>query len=210
MTSVRTLALFTGGALLLALSLTASEKPARENERVEPELPKQAIAVLRPTKGQNARGVVLFHQTEDGTRLRGRVMGLAPGKHGFHVHEYGDLRSPDGKSAGGHFNPAGHKHGRPGEAEHHYGDLGNIEANEEGVAMIDLHADWMKLHFIIGRSIVVHSGPDDLESQPSGDAGDRVALGVIGIASEKDARGAAETSARKPSAGSARERRVKE
>jgi Cu-Zn family superoxide dismutase len=70
----------------------------------------------------------------------------------------------------------------PDDAEHHAGDLGNIRANQDGVAKVDIQAPWLKLHYVIGRSIVVHQGEDDLESQPSGDAGARVAAGVVGIA----------------------------
>ena len=85
-------------------------------------------------------------------------------------------------AAGGHFNPGKTAHGGPQDKEHHAGDLGNIEANKDGVAQVDITAPWLKLHFVIGRSIIVHAGEDDLESQPSGDAGPRVAMGVIGIA----------------------------
>lgn len=153
-----------------------------QNLRQEVDLPKRGVAVLAPTQGSNARGIVLFQQENDVLHLRGRVVGLEPGMHGFHIHEYGDLRDPQGQSAGGHFNPTGAEHGAPGDQVHHAGDLGNIEADQSGVATIDMEAPWLKLHYVLGRSIVVHKGKDDLESQPSGDAGGRAALGVIGIA----------------------------
>jgi superoxide dismutase, Cu-Zn family len=146
------------------------------------ELPEVAVAALIPTKGNKARGVIELRQTKDGVCLTGKVTGLKPGLHGFHIHEYGDMRKPDGSAAGGHFNPGKTGHGGPQDKEHHAGDLGNIEANQDGVAQVDITAPWLKLHFVIGRSIVVHAGEDDLESQPSGDAGPRVAMGVIGIA----------------------------
>src|SRR5690606_1905976 len=120
--------------------------------------------------------------SEDGLHLKGKIIGLTPGMHGFHIHEYGDLSDRSGKSAGDHFNPTGAKHGPPGSKESHAGDLGNVEANNEGVAMIDIKAKDLKLHFVLGRSLVVHEKADDFESQPSGDAGGRLAVGVIGVA----------------------------
>lgn len=175
-------------ALVGAGALLVGSEPRNDQQRVEPELPKHGVAVLFPTRGNQVRGMIEFTETQSGVRITGMVRGLEPGKHGFHIHEFGDLRSPDGTAAGGHFDPAGHKHGAPGDEEHHYGDLGNITADQQGVANIDMTADWIKLHFILGRGLVVHAGPDDLESQPSGDAGDRVALGVIGVAQPQDAR----------------------
>lgn len=187
---MRTIPLALGLILLGAGALLVGSEP-RDERQIEPKLPQQAVAVLSPTRGQQARGVVEFTQTREGVRITGSIRGLEPGKHGFHIHEFGDLRSPDGKSAGDHFNPTGEKHGAPGQKRHHYGDLGNIEANQEGVATVNMQADWMKLHFIVGRALVVHTGADDLQSQPSGDAGDRAGLGVIGIAQPREAREAA-------------------
>jgi len=174
---------------LLGLAVGVVEKRSNDRpkgkETVVP-VPKRAVAVLRPTRGNKARGVVVLSQTKQGVRLRGRIRGLKPGKHGFHIHEYGDLRSPDGKSAGGHFAPQGHKHGSPNDPKHHAGDLGNITANSTGTAKVDVLAKGLKLHFVIGRSIVVHGGADDLKSQPSGNAGPRVAVGVIGFAGKAE------------------------
>lgn len=150
-------------------------------------LPTRGVAVLHPSEGSKVRGVILLDQHNDGLHIHGKVVGLTPGKHGFHIHEFGDLRDPKGESAGGHFDPHGHKHGGPGSEEHHAGDLGNIEANAEGVAEVNIKAPWLKLHFVIGRPMVVHGDPDDLTSQPSGAAGPRVALGVIGIAKSDEA-----------------------
>lgn len=158
----------------------AQKSDDKHSEKVD--VPKMAVAVVKPTRGNKVRGVVRLTQTEKGVRLQGRVRNLTPGKHGFHIHEFGDLRSPDGTAAGGHFNPDGHDHGGLEDDERHAGDLGNITADANGVAQIDVVAKDLKLHFVIGRSIVVHGKADDLKSQPSGDAGPRVALGVIGFA----------------------------
>ncbi len=148
-------------------------------------VPQEAVVVLSPTQGHQVAGTLLLKQTKEGVRVTGKVSGIKPGKHGFHIHQYGDLRDPQGKSAGGHFNPEDTKHGGPDAAKHHAGDLGNITANAEGTATVDKLAKGLKLHLIIGRSVVVHNHADDLKSQPSGDAGPRIALGVIGLADIK-------------------------
>ena len=142
----------------------------------------QAVCVLVPTKDNKVRGRIFFNQGKNGvTQIRGKVNNLTPGLHGFHIHEFGDLTDRTGKSAGGHFNPEGHDHAGPDAQKRHVGDLGNIEANEDGVATVEMSVKGLKVHFILGRSIVVHAGKDDLTSQPSGNAGPRVAVGVIGI-----------------------------
>ncbi len=184
--------------VLGGLSLAAAQERETQNQSARPPakdaahehadlkhelaLPKHGVAVLRPTEGNKVRGVIRLDERDGGLHIQGRVNGLTPGKHGFHIHEFGDLRDPKGESAGGHFEGEGHKHGAPGADEHHAGDLGNIEANEDGVAMVDIRAPWLKLHFVLGRSMVVHADADDLTSQPSGAAGPRVSVGVIGIA----------------------------
>lgn len=138
------------------------------------------VVKLMPTKGNKVRGVLRLVQKDDALQIVGKVVNLTPGEHGFHIHEFGDRRAPDGTSAGGHFNPGGHDHGAPGPTSH-AGDLGNITANEDGVAMVDVTTPDTHLSDILGRSFVVHAGVDDLSSQPSGDAGPRVAVGVIAV-----------------------------
>jgi Cu-Zn family superoxide dismutase len=147
-------------------------------------LPTLGIAVMMPTKNQKVRGMIKLTQKGDDLHLTGAIRNLTPGEHGFHIHEFGDLRNmADGTSTGGHFNPAGVPHGA---LEHgHVGDLGNVTANEEGVATIDIMMKGTQLHFVLGRAFVVHAGRDDLTSQPSGDAGGRVGVGVIGIGDAK-------------------------
>ena len=141
----------------------------------------RGVAVLIPTNDSDVRGSVLFEQREGVVHISGKVTGLTPGLHGFHIHEFGDVRDPSGKSAGGHFDPCGTPHAGPGDHSRHVGDLGNVTADEEGVALIAKQIPGASLHFILGRSIVVHADEDDLHSQPSGNAGDRIAVGVIGI-----------------------------
>jgi len=146
-----------------------------------------AVCILHPTEGNEVSGIVTFTKTDGGIKIVVNLEGLTPGKHGFHIHEYGDCSRLDGKSAGGHFNPEGKKHGAPNSEERHVGDLGNLVANEEGKAyseMIDTYISFSGPHSIIGRAIIVHAGEDDLTSQPTGKAGARLACGVIGLAKQ--------------------------
>lgn len=182
----------TGAALIALLGITliscgpTESVGDQQNPKKAPQakIPQNGVAVLAPTKGNNVEGTITLTQQDGQVHFKGEVRNLKPGKHGFHVHEYGDLRDPEGKSAGGHFNPEGHPHGGPNDPKRHAGDLGNIVANEKGVASVDLKAKGLMLHTVLGRAIVVHGGADDLKSQPSGDAGPRVALGIIGVAKD--------------------------
>ena len=165
---------------------SASAKKGSAEQKVE-----KAVAILRATEESGVRGTIYFTKQGDSVEVSGKVMGLSPGKHGFHVHEFGDLTNMQtGKSAGGHYNPTDQKHGAPGEEHRHAGDLGNIEANDRGVARVEIRDGMLQLngpHSILGRSIVVHAEADEF-TQPSGDAGARLAVGVIGIANpESDA-----------------------
>jgi Cu-Zn family superoxide dismutase len=146
-----------------------------------------AVAALAPTQGQQAAGAVHFRREGAGVRVTGALSGLAPNsKHGFHVHEFGDCSAPDGASAGGHFAPEAHPHGAPDPAAHHAGDLGNIEADGAGKATIDMLVPGLTLASgsrpLLGRGVIVHAQPDDLTTQPTGNAGARLACGVIGVA----------------------------
>ena len=147
-----------------------------------------AIAVIHPLNGSDVTGTVYFKKLPEGIEITADINGLTPGKHGFHVHEYGDLRAEDGSSAGGHFNPFDEPHGGPTMQKRHVGDLGNIEAPEEGTAhyqMINNLISFSGESSIIGRSIIIHEGEDDFTTQPSGNSGKRIAGGVIGIANPK-------------------------
>lgn len=141
-----------------------------------------ALARLRPTAGNSVQGTVVFIREPEGVRVVGELTGLSPGQHGFHVHEKGDCSAPDATSAGGHFNPTGAPHGAPTDARRHVGDFGNITANEQGVARFERVDKLIKLdgpQSIIGKAVIVHAQADDLKSQPAGNAGPRVACGVI-------------------------------
>ena len=139
-------------------------------------------ATLQPTQGNNVKGSISLMTMGNGVHFTGTVTGLTAGKHGFHVHENGDCSAPDGASAGGHFNPDKKAHGAPDVAEHHAGDLGNIEADASGTANVSIHMNGLSLgsaaNSVMGKSIIVHANPDDF-SQPVGNAGGRLACGVI-------------------------------
>ena len=147
--------------------------------------PTKAIAVLASTNGSNVEGTVTFTKAGDEMKVVADMTGLTPGKHGFHIHEFGDCSSPDGKAAGGHFNPTNHPHGGHDATHRHAGDLGNIEADSSGKAHLELTDKMMTMsgeNSIIGHGVIVHEKADDLKTQPTGDAGGRVACGVIGVA----------------------------
>jgi Cu-Zn family superoxide dismutase len=114
------------------------------------------------------------------------VEGLNPGqKHAFHIHQFGDCSSPDAMSAGGHYNPEGHEHGLPDKEQRHAGDLGNLQADDSGKAHHEITVKNVTIagtkNPIIGRGVIVHAKPDD-GRQPVGNAGARIACGVIGVA----------------------------
>ncbi len=145
----------------------------------------RAVVVLVPVGESGVSGTVYFTEKGGKLEISGKIAGLKPGQHAMHVHDFGDLTSPkDGSSAGGHFNPAHMPHGAPGAMQRHAGDFGNITADAQGVAVIhqtDLVAKLTGPHSILGRALVIHADPDQF-TQPVGNAGSRVAFGVIGVA----------------------------
>lgn len=143
-----------------------------------------AYATLQPTEGNNVNGMVAIIQPDasDTVRITGKIVHLTPGAHGFHIHENGDCTTPDASSAGEHFNPDGMSHGDRSASVRHVGDMGNIVADAEGTAtfdFMDMQAMFNGANSVIGKAFIVHSLPDDLMTQPSGNAGQRLACGVI-------------------------------
>ena len=176
--------------LLVAMYLIIA-RPGATSEQAKTAGPTKAICVMQSLADPKVSGVVTFTQVGDEVEVKGEITGLTPGLHGFHVHEFGDITSKDGMSTGGHFNPAGMKHGGMHDKERHVGDLGNVTANEKGVASINMKDKLLQLHgphSIIGRGLIVHVKADDEKSQPTGDAGGRAAGGVIGIANDAPAK----------------------
>ena len=144
----------------------------------------RATAALQSTKGSKAFGEATFEQVGDKVRVVVFAQGLKPGQqHGFHIHEAGDCSSGDGMSAKGHFNPHGKPHGHPLSDARHAGDLPALFADKSGRARIDAMVDQITLNpgpgNIIGRGMIIHADPDDFRTQPTGNAGARLACGVI-------------------------------
>ncbi len=142
----------------------------------------KAEAQINPTKNNMVGGTVTFEKEKDGILVTAKLTGLTPGKHGFHVHAVGDCSAPDGTSAGAHFDPMSMKHGSPTSPERHEGDLGNILAGTDGVATLSWKDKMLSLSgptSVVGKSVIVHAAADDFTTQPTGNAGARVACGVI-------------------------------
>jgi len=145
-----------------------------------------ATATLAPTEGNDVKGALTFTVVDGKVHVVGEVTGLKPdSEHGFHIHEKGDCSAPDGMSAGGHFNPAGVSHGAITSDPHHGGDMPNIKADAQGVAKVDtpvssnVNIGGDAAFDIVGKGLIVHADPDDYTTQPTGNAGGRLACAVI-------------------------------
>lgn len=143
-----------------------------------------AEAQLRPTKGNSTTGSVTFTQAGDKVRVAGDVKGLKPNQeHGFHIHEAGDCSSGDGMSTKGHFNPLGKPHAHSGTTERHAGDMPALKADASGNAKVDSTLDVISVNpgptSVVGRGLIVHASPDDYKTQPTGNAGARLACAII-------------------------------
>lgn len=165
----------------------AADVPAVAGEPAAASTARSGEANLASASRSLVSGKVMLMPMADGVHLTGTVGGLTPNaQHGIHVHEKGDCSAVDASSAGGHFNPSGSPHGRAGQAPHHAGDMDNLVADADGVTRVDVAARGVTLgggaaNDIAGRAVVVHAMADDYQSQPAGNAGARVACGVIKI-----------------------------
>ncbi len=177
-------------AALAAPSVRAEAGTQHEGMQHQPPgasaAPTLAIAVLEPTAGHSCHGTVRFAQEGDKVKVTADIEGLTPNQqHAIHVHEYGDCSAPDATSAGSHYNPEGHPHGLPTTPERHAGDLGNLQADAAGKAHYEITITNASvagpMNPLIGHAVIVHEKIDD-GSQPVGNAGARIACGVIGIA----------------------------
>ncbi len=142
----------------------------------------KAEAILESKSGSNVKGKITFTKEGNMIKVVADIEGLTPGKHGFHVHEKGDCSAPDASSAGGHFNPESMQHSGHDSPQRHVGDLGNLIADSNGKAHLELTDMMMSFdgnNSIIGKSVVVHEKEDDLTTQPTGNSGARVACGTI-------------------------------
>ena len=173
------------GYLTLCSCSTHKVKPQDVDQ--ETQSAKQAArSILESKSDSSVTGLLTISQHENGISIKGEVNGLKPNSvHAFHIHEKSSCSTPDASSAGGHFNPENKKHGAPQSQKSHAGDLGNIRADENGVVKIDKKVTSLKLyplndkHSVLGKTFIVHEHMDDLKSQPSGNAGSRIACGMI-------------------------------
>jgi len=149
-----------------------------------PDEPLRATAQLQPTKGSKTFGEATFEEVDGKVHVVIFVQGLKPGmEHGLHIHEVGDCSSGDGMSTKGHFNPYGKPHAHAGTPERHAGDLPSLKAGKDGRAKVDVMLDVITIApgpgSIVDRGLIVHADPDDYKTQPTGNAGARIACGVI-------------------------------
>lgn len=177
----------------LIISLASCKKEKKELKTVETEVTKTAIVAPKKIKialsaksGSDVSGNVVFKEVDGQVSMTAIISGLTPGQHAIHIHNSSDCSSPDGKSAGGHWNPTAKPHGKWGaESGYHKGDIGNFTADENGNGTISFTTnEWCigcgdETKDIIGKGIIVHAGEDDLTSQPSGAAGARVSCAGI-------------------------------
>lgn len=184
-------------ALVTALAAALAACASTPQEAAKPDAPatathnastaRQAIANLASASGSLVSGRLTLVPMGDGVHITGEIGGLqANSNHGFHIHEKGDCSAADASSAGGHFNPAAKPHGRTGHGAHHAGDGDNLVADAQGVARVDAHFSGVSLgggnaNDIAGRALIVHANADDYSSQPAGNAGARVACGLIRV-----------------------------
>jgi superoxide dismutase, Cu-Zn family len=186
MAITKCVAVLAAGSLVgLAVLGLRTQAAAPEKSNAAAGVTKASAQLIPTTKTQSTvKGTVTFTKTAHGMHVQGEITGLTPGEHGFHVHEFG-VWNEDGTASGGHFNPLGAAHAGHDSAKRHVGDMGNIKADSSGKAMVDLDDDQMSFEgptSILGRGLVVHAKADDLKSQPSGDAGGRLAVAIIGVA----------------------------
>jgi superoxide dismutase, Cu-Zn family len=167
-----------GGAVLASMTGAAIALAVRADDTQT----ERAVADLAPTQGQKVHGQVVFERKGGAVEVIAKLEGLTPGTHGFHVHEVGDCSAPDASSAKGHFNPGNQPHGSREADQRHEGDLGNIDADASGKAQAKLVDRKLTLEgpgSIVGKAVIVHEKADDFKTQPTGDAGGRVACGVV-------------------------------
>ena len=180
---------------LALLSLAACAPPATKPEVPPAPAPaavstaQLAEANLAPASASLVSGRLALVPEAGGVHITGVIGGLPQGKPAaVHVHEKGDCSAVDASSAGPHFNPASAPHGRSsaGPGKHHAGDMDNLASDADGVARVNVHLRGVSLgggaaNDIAGRAVIVHADPDDYQSQPTGNAGARLACGVIRI-----------------------------
>jgi Cu-Zn family superoxide dismutase len=178
-------------AAMLALTAACAEHKAPQGassaaapEAAHASLGTRARAKLEPRSGSEVKGTAEFTEQGGKVTMTLRVSGLTPGEHAFHLHEKGDCSAPDATSAGGHWNPTGEGHGKWGTHPFHRGDVANLVADASGNATLTFTTELWSVggdpsRDVVGHALVIHAKPDDFTTQPTGNAGGRVACGVI-------------------------------
>jgi superoxide dismutase, Cu-Zn family len=169
----------------LSPAQTAEVPPAAEAEPPAPAAsPAGPLEVkIEARSGAKLSGKAKLEPVEGGVKLTIDIQNAPPGPHGAHIHEKADCSAPDGKSAGDHFNPGGHKHALPGTEPRHLGDLGNIEVDKKGFGRLEIVIQGANLdagdkHSFVDRAIIIHE-KEDTGAQPTGDAGGRIGCAEI-------------------------------
>lgn len=161
---------------------SAAATPDSERRMAGSEIPELEVPLLARS-GSKLSGSARFVPVEGGVKVTLQVKDTPPGSHGAHIHQNADCSADDASSAGDHFNPQGHDHGRPGDAQRHLGDLGNLEVAADGTGSLEITIEGASLEIddpnsFLGRSVIVHAKADD-GGQPSGNAGGRIGCGAI-------------------------------
>ena len=142
--------------------------------------PSAATATLEARSGSKITGNARVTPTASGVAVLVEVQNATPGPHGVHIHEKGDCSDPAATSAGGHFNPkAAAHHGGSGSAVRHGGDLGNMNVDSNGRGLLIIAVGDLTMSNVVGKAVVVHEKQDDLQSDPAGNSGPRIACGVL-------------------------------
>lgn len=176
-------AALTAAALALATpALAQSPQAAPPAQNAGAKKGDMARATLKDPNGQTL-GEVTLQQTPGGLLIRGTVNGIPAGEHAIHIHETGKCEGPDFKSAGGHFNPGKKQHGILSPKGKHAGDLPNLYVDQDGKLQFETFANHgLTLKSVMdkdGSAIVIHAKADDYKTDPAGDAGGRIACGVV-------------------------------
>lgn len=170
------------GLLLLAAGCAGDA----HKDRVTATPPRVTMTTQLLGANGELRGTASLAQTAQGTRVTAQVSGLAPGIYAIHLHAVGQCTPPDFKTAGGHFNPSAHQHGSLNPAGPHMGDLPNIDVGPDGNGKLDatiaglmIKGGTAPLLDADGAAVVLHAGPDDYKTDPSGNSGARIACGTL-------------------------------
>lgn len=162
------------------------EAETNANADLNKEQPKTVSVPMLSKSGSKVNGEVVFTEKDGVVTMEGKFEGLTPGTHAIHLHETADCSAADAMSSGGHWNPTHQKHGKWGDAEgYHKGDIGNLVADADGTSKITMETDeWCigcgdENKDIIGKAVIIHEAPDDFVTQPTGNAGGRVACGGV-------------------------------